>query len=163
MKTLLIVRHAKSSWKDESLADRDRPLNKRGTANAPEMGKRLLRRKLVPDMIISSLARRALLTARAMAAEFRFPVDDIVVEENLYGCGPQDIFDTVALISPGHNVAMVVSHNPAVTELANVVSRAAIENVPTCGVLTLRAGRWNEMADAELVDFDYPKRIMETM
>ena len=156
-KTLLVVRHAKSSWKDESLVDRDRPLNKRGKSNAPEMGQRLLRRKLIPDTIVSSPALRALLTARAIAEELQFPVDNIVVEEDLYGCGPQDIFDTAALISPEHNVALVVSHNPAITELANIVSRNLIENVPTCGVLTIQANMWDGMENRVLVDFDYPK------
>lgn len=158
-KTLLIVRHAKSSWKDDSLADRDRPLNRRGRADAPEMGRRLKHRALVPDVIISSPALRALLTAQAIAHALDFPQSRIVVEEDLYGCTPQDLIDTAALIDASYRVAMLVSHNPAVTELANVISRKPIDNVPTCGILTLVAGSWGSIASAELTDFDFPKSM----
>ena len=158
LKTLLVVRHAKSSWKDETLADRDRPLNKRGVRNAPEMGQRLLRRRLTPDTIISSPAVRALSTAKAIAKALAFPVSEIIVEEDLYGCEPQDLIDVAALISTDFKIATLVSHNPAVTELANALSVEPIDDVPTCGILTLQAKSWNTMATAELTDFDYPKK-----
>ena len=114
-------------------------------------------RRLVPNVIISSPAVRALSTAKVMAEELEFPVSEILVEEDLYACGPQDLIDVASLIRADHKIAILVSHNPALTELANALSAEPIDNVPTCGILTLQADSWEAMATAELIDFDYPK------
>jgi phosphohistidine phosphatase len=84
MKTLILVRHAKSSWKDRSLPDRMRPLNKRGKRDAPMMGQRLAKRGVDVELMISSPAKRAMATAEAMAEELDYPWDGIVAEERLY-------------------------------------------------------------------------------
>ena len=87
MKELILVRHAKSSWKDASVYDHERPLNKRGKRDAPEMGARLKLRGCEPDLIVSSSAVRALETARTVAGEIGYPLGRIVVDERLYGRG----------------------------------------------------------------------------
>ncbi len=88
MKTLLLIRHAKSSWNDPEMDDFDRPLNKRGKLNAPEMATRLLSRGVVPELIISSPAKRACSTARIMAKEWKYPKEAILLEEELYSVMP---------------------------------------------------------------------------
>ena len=84
MKTLLLVRHAKSSRNEPALQDKDRPLNNRGKRDAPKMGKRLAKREVTPDLILSSPAKRALKTAQLIAKKLDYKLQDIVVDERLY-------------------------------------------------------------------------------
>lgn len=157
-KTLLLVRHAKSCWEDERLADVDRPLNARGLANAPEMGQRLLRRKQVPGLIISSSAVRTLATATLITAELSYPPDDIVVAADLYHGTDDDVFCIVEGLADVLQTVMLVIHNPTITDIAKQFAVKDIQNVPTCGVLTMAAGSWSGFRDdATLLDFDYPK------
>lgn len=156
---LLLVRHAKSCWKDESLADIDRPLNKRGLRNAPEMGQRLQQRSLVPDAIVSSPAVRALTTARMMAAEMEFR-NEILVDKELYAAAPADVLDVVRSIDDSVRIAMIVGHNPTLTELADHFSDEEIENVPTCGIVMLSLTDWKQPQAAKFMDMDYPKRSL---
>jgi phosphohistidine phosphatase len=157
-KTLLLVRHAKSSWKNIDLDDIDRPLNQRGFRDAPDMGQRLSGRLLIPGLIVSSPAVRALATARAIGEEIGY-TDDIVVEDNLYGAAPQEVLDITSEFDDRLRVAMIVLHNPTITELANMFSIESIENVPTCGVLVIEATAWSHLETARLMDFDYPKNL----
>ena len=156
-KTLLLLRHAKSSWEENELDDINRPLNRRGVRDASEMGSRLLRRSLIPELIVSSPALRALATARAILTEVRC-ANPVVTEPELYGAAPQDVLDIVAGFDDGLQTAMVVGHNPTITQLANRLSDTPIENVPTCGVLVAEATSWAAVGTARLRDFDYPKK-----
>ncbi|MDG1896252.1 MAG: histidine phosphatase family protein [Fuerstiella sp.] len=158
LKTLFLVRHAKSSWKHPELEDSERPLNKRGTRDAPIMGQRLLARSLVPDLIVSSPAVRALTTAQLLAHEVGYSSPAIVVEDELYAASSQDVLAIVSGLDDRIQVALVVTHNPAITELANWFSDAPIENVPTCGILTVEASEWHRIEAATFADFDYPKK-----
>lgn len=94
MKTLVLVRHAKSSWKDPGLADRDRPLNPRGRRDAPEMGRRLAARG-TPDRIVTSPALRAATTAAVIAEAVGYPEREIVEDERLYGAGSEEILEVI--------------------------------------------------------------------
>jgi len=157
-RTLLLIRHAKSSWKNSDLEDIERPLNKRGIRDAPVMGQRLLARSLIPDLIVSSPAVRALTTAQAIAHEIGYPSEAILVDDELYAAHPQDVLDVVSVFDDRVQLAMVITHNPAITELANRFSEALIENVPTSGILTIEASAWSCIDVATLVDFDYPRK-----
>ena len=161
MKELIIVRHAKSSWKDAGLDDRERPLNKRGERDAPEMGARLARRKDRPDLIVSSPAVRALETARIFARKLGYPRKDIVVEERLYGAGIAEVLDVIRNADESVATLMLFGHNPGLTELANHLGPRPIPNLPTCGVLHLRfeTDAWPVVgyARGDEVLFDFPK------
>ena len=158
-KTLIVIRHAKSSWKHSELEDIERPLNKRGARDAPVMGQRLLARSLIPDLIISSPAVRALTTAQVIADEVGFSMQKLVVDDELYACTFQCVLQVVADINDSVHRAILVVHNPAITDLANCVSSMTIENVPTCGILTIEASAWDRMEDGTLVNFDYPRKV----
>ena len=161
MKELIIVRHAKSSWKDSSLDDRERPLNKRGERDAPEIGARLARRKDRPDLIISSPAVRALTTAQIIAKRLGYPHKDIVVKDVLYGAGVVELLDVIRNIDESVATLMLFGHNPGLTELANHLGPRPIPNLPTCGVLHLKfeADVWPVVGHArgDEVLFDFPK------
>lgn len=158
LRTLLLVRHAKSSWKHPELEDIERPLNKRGARDAPVMGERLLARSLIPDLIVSSPAARALTTAQMIAGELRCSLEAIVVDDALYAATPLDVLNAVSVFDDSVRLALVVTHNPAITELANRISDAPIDNVPTCGILTIGTPAWDCIDGGTLVDFDYPRK-----
>ncbi len=162
MKHLLIVRHAKSDWNDGTLRDIDRPLNKRGERDAPEMGARLKKRSLVPQQVIASPARRALRTAQLLAAQFDYALADIEIIDALYEAGVGDWLALIRALPEPLECVLVVGHNPTITELANLLCAAArIDNVPTCGVLHLGYGNtpWRSVAKVSPLewDFDYPR------
>ena len=87
MKKLYLARHAKSSWKNPDLDDYDRPLNKRGIRDAPFIGKKLKEKNILPDLIISSPAIRAITTAKELAAQMGYPEENIILDENIYEAG----------------------------------------------------------------------------
>ena len=163
MKTLTLVRHAKSSWKDASLRDRERPLNKRGERDAPKMGQRIEAAGIRPSLIVSSPAERAWVTAKIVADAIGYPVEFLQREEELYLASLDDLLDVVAAQDPGFNNLMVVGHNPGLTEFANYLSPGVTNNVPTAGVVSVgfEADDWQlyERPTIELLLYDYPKKI----
>jgi len=110
MKTLYLVRHAKSSWENANLSDHDRPLNHRGERDAPRMGKRLRTRKPQPEMIVSSSAVRAKTTATILATEIGYPTSDISIDERLYGAEPKDVVSIIGELDDALACAMLVGH-----------------------------------------------------
>ncbi|MEE9135619.1 MAG: histidine phosphatase family protein [Gammaproteobacteria bacterium] len=160
-KRITLLRHAKSSWKDASVADRDRPLNRRGSKSAPDMGKRLADRGVRPSLLLTSPAKRARETARLIARELNYPLEFIQSESELYLATPETILQVVARQDDGFNDVMLFGHNPGITELANQLGDRNIDNVPTCGVvgIELDVQEWAEIvaADGKTVFFDYPK------
>ena len=164
MKTLTILRHAKSSWKHTGLSDHDRPLNKRGERDAPIMAARIREAGIRPSLILSSPAVRAWTTAKAIAQALSYPAEFLQREENLYHAGVSRIIDLLAQQDTGFNSIMIVGHNPGFTDLANHLVPGLTHNLPTCGVVsvTIDSDNWNLTAigNAELVMFDYPKKII---
>ncbi len=162
-KVLLLTRHAKSSWKNASLSDFDRPLNKRGTHDAPKMGKHLAHSDYVPEAIMTSTAVRALTTAELIAAETGIAKHDIIQSEKIYGIYWTELLDEIKLFDNSFRVLMVVGHNPTITELLNKLTNKRIDNVPTCGVAVLgfNTSSWSgiKRGEGELITFDYPKKF----
>ena len=133
-KILYLVRHAKSSWKDPSLADRDRPLNKRGKRNSPDMGQRMAAQGHKPDLILSSPAKRARTTARNIARELGIEEAEIVIDDNLYFTGARGMIGELERVDDQHRKVMLVGHNPAMTDLMNRLCDAQVYNMPTCAI-----------------------------
>lgn len=162
MKTLYIVRHAKSSWDDPDLEDFQRPLNERGEKDAPRMGKKLHKLDANPQLICSSPANRAIATARHIAAVLQFPVSAIREEQKLYHASEDSILSIIRLFPDNKDVAMVVGHNPGLTEFTNDLLDDDIPNIPTAGVVgaQLNIHSWKD-ADwgcGEMIFFEYPKK-----
>jgi phosphohistidine phosphatase len=162
MKTLYLVRHAKSSWKYPRLDDFERPLNKRGRKNAPFMGKILKKLKVSPDLVISSPANRAATTARIIAAAINYPLADIVYSEAIYEFSENALIRVIKQIEDSVNNAMVVGHNPAINGLANYIGDQPISNIPTCGVfcVDLDISSWAKIGEhcGKLKFFEFPKK-----
>src|SRR5690606_14647211 len=146
------LRHAKSSWKDRTLRDRDRPLSERGERDAPKMGERLLARKARPSLIITSPATRALTTARIVARALGYPQEFLQIEPALYLAEPETILEVVRGQDDGFTDILLVGHNPGLTDLANqLLPQLELSSMPTAGVLALAfaVDRWQDIANAE--------------
>ncbi len=120
-KVLYLVRHAKSSWNDASLSDMQRPLNKRGRRSAPEMGMRMVAQGHRPDLIISSPAKRARLTARKIARELGFDKSDIETDADLYFAGIRSMLNVLEVLDDDYQKVMIVGHNPSMTNFLNMI------------------------------------------
>jgi len=161
MKTLFLIRHAKSSWDDTALPDKDRPLANRGRRDAPKMGRRLAKREVKPDLILSSPARRALTTAEIIAKKLNYKRRDIVVDDRLYACAVRDLLNIVHKLGENLERVILFGHNPELTEFAHRLS-SEITHMPTCAVAEFRfnAKSWSNIGKAKLakVALDYPKK-----
>ena len=162
MKTLFLLRHAKSSWKERGLSDFDRPLNERGKRDAPAMGERLKARNVKIDLIISSPAKRALNTAKIIAGKIDYPLDSIREERTIYRAS---IKQMMALISGADDKVehlLVVGHNPTFTLLTETLCKRDFGNLPTCGIveMSLDYESWAYCSEGlfNLKSFDYPKK-----
>ena len=162
MKTLLLVRHAKSSWDDFSINDIDRPLNDRGKKDAPAMAKRLRDKDIKIDAFISSPAKRARKTAEAFAKEYKEEKQNIVFIDELYLASPSTFFDVISKTDDQFKTIGVFSHNDGVTSFANMLTSTRIDNIPTSGVFAVRikAKHWSdfEKAEKEFWFFESPKK-----
>lgn len=161
MKTLYLIRHAKSSWDTNDVNDFDRPLNDRGKKNAPEMAKRLVLRKLEIDQFISSPAKRAKTTASLFIKEFGRKDKEILLIPELYEAGAPALRKVVSHINSSINSAAIFAHNPGISDFANSLTDVRIENIPTCGIFAVNAkvDDWAQFMDAKktFLFFDYPK------
>jgi len=139
VKTLVLARHAKSSWDEPDLEDEERPLNERGEHDAPRMARRLAGTGVRPEAIVSSTARRALTTAQFFAEELGVDVES---EPRLYGASPATIAEVVA--ERGLDSVLVVAHDPGLSVLAGRFA-AEIVHMPTCAVATFT---WTDHVDS---------------
>jgi phosphohistidine phosphatase len=159
MKTLVLIRHAKSSWKHEDLKDAERPLKKRGIKDAPRMAKALRKLKATPDLIVSSPAVRAEATARLIAKQINFD-KKILIEPALYLDSVSGLMKHVQNIDDTYDTVYWVGHNPGLTDLANVLGDKFVENIPTTGAygITFEVETWNETGEAKghCIFFDVP-------
>ncbi len=161
MKRLFLIRHAKSSWDKPELSDFDRPLNKRGKRNGPEMASRLEKLGVVPDLIISSPAKRARKTAAYMAKGTGYSKKAIHYIESLYMGSMDSYIRVLQEAFKEADTVFLVGHNYTITDLAEFLSGGSFANVPTCGVVALeygKAGGFSAAAGAgKLLFFDFPK------
>jgi len=162
MKTIYLVRHAKSSWKYPDLDDFERPLNKRGRKSAPFMGTILKKLKVAPDLILSSPANRASMTARIIADKIDYPLEKIRYRESIYEFSANALIEVIEHLDDVINKAMLVGHNPALTDLANFIGDKPISNIPTSGVFCadLDIPSWAKIGDhcGQLKFFEFPKK-----
>jgi phosphohistidine phosphatase len=161
LKTIILVRHAKSSWDDFSLKDEERPLTDRGKKNAPEMAKRLLKQKIKIDAILSSPAKRAKATAEYFAREYDIPKKKILLIPDLYMAGHNAFVEAIRQAPEKADSVALFSHNNGITEFANTLSDTRIDHMPTCSVFVVNVDieKWSEFepGSAKFNLFDFPK------
>ena len=145
MKTLLVLRHAKSSWSDPTLDDHERPLNKRGRRDGPRMGKLVREYGLMPDVVISSDAVRARLTAKAVVEAARY-AGEILLDPQLYLASPADIFSLLRTVHEKAETVMIVGHNPGLEELLEQLTGEQ-QDLPTAALaqIVLPIDQWRDL------------------
>ena len=153
MKTLLLVRHAKSDWEHPGTSDHDRPLNDRGERDAPAMGRRLAERGVAPDVILSSTAVRASTTAELIADALGFGATRVITDERLYAASADEVLRVIGELDGDLECAIVVGHNPETASLAHRFS-SEIHEMPTSAVaeFTFDVDAWYELDGATPVD-----------
>lgn len=161
MKSLIVVRHAKSSWEVTGQDDFDRTLNARGKKDAPEMARRLLARKMKVDVFISSPAVRAKETAAIFAEVYRAGLQEIKYVPALYLAAAESFMPVIENIDDVFDTAAVFSHNPGITGFINTLTSVKIDDMPTCGVFAMHCpvSAWKDFGITvkEFWFFDYPK------
>ena len=161
---LTLVRHAKSSWNHPYLSDFERPLNKRGLKNAPDMGKRLATQGYKVNTIISSPATRAITTAEFIASQIEFNIQKIRQDERIYEASLNTLINLVKTLDNNSISIMLVGHNPGFTMLCNYLTdaNAKVDNMPTCAVaqIEFNENSWGNITEhsGKLIDFDYPRK-----
>ena len=161
MLTLFLCRHAKSSWDEPGLSDKDRPLNARGKNDAPMMGRMLENREENPDLIISSPAERAFMTAKLISDELGYRQKDIIVDNRIYMAGIDDFIEVLKECRNKDKTIMIFSHNYGITDFANYICSSRIDNIPTCGIVKIKFefSNWEKIKKekGKLEYFIYPK------
>jgi len=160
MKNLYLIRHAKSDWSDESKSDFERGLNTRGQKAIFTMADALKERKVMPDLILSSSAKRAKLTAKGLAKEIDYH-GEIKYIDALYMAEPLDVISIINEIKDKYDNVFIVGHNPETTELTDLMLDECIDNVPTLGIVALELPikHWKKFKHekVKLNFFIYPK------
>jgi phosphohistidine phosphatase len=162
MKTLYLIRHAKSSWKASGMTDFERPLNERGNQDASEMGRRLKERNDIPDLIISSEAKRALTTAKKIQAALQGDVE-FMTDQRLYHSSPDTILKVINEVGVHVKSMCIVCHNPGISELNYVLTGQPIQMVTTAiAKIEFDIDSWEAAYPGcgSLVHFDYPKNTL---
>lgn len=161
MKKLILVRHAKSSWENSNIKDFDRPLNSRGENNAPEMADRFLALNIIPNLILTSGAKRAYETAKIFAEKLKLTPSKLQVNNNMYHASATTLKNIIQAQNEALENIMIVGHNPGLTDLANLLGDLNIENLPTCGIYGLEiADQWKNIGNTQgkVFIFDFPKK-----
>jgi phosphohistidine phosphatase len=155
MKTLLIMRHAKSSWNELNIPDHDRPLNRRGKHDAPLMGKLLRDQKITLDLIISSTAVRAETTANLIAKGSKYN-GEIVLDNLVYSAEPIDLLNLLSKCSDGYNSILLVGHNPTVEETVQMLTNSPEITMARCAIahLILTIDSWTDLKKKQTVRND---------
>ncbi|MEH0155506.1 histidine phosphatase family protein [Limibacter armeniacum] len=163
MKTLYLVRHAKSSWDHPELSDFDRPLNKRGLKAAPLMGKVLHEKGVIPQQVISSSAKRAKETAITIVKEIGLNPDNIIYADKIYEASTNTLLTLIKSCDDKVTSLMLFGHNPTFTDLANVLTDEYIDNIPTAGIvgISFDTDHWKEAKKGKLLFFDFPKNYKD--
>ena len=163
MKTLLIIRHAKS---DQSFFrnDFERPLNERGKQDAPVIAKRLIDKNIGIDAFVASPAKRAKKTAELFCETYKGNAENIFFISALYNAPANVFYEVIKQLNDTFNTVAIFAHNPGITYFANLlVNDFRIDNMPTCAVFAVQisVSHWKDFAKAkkEFLFFDYPKNI----
>lgn len=170
MRTVILLRHAKSSWKHTGLSDHERPLNKRGRAAAPVIGQWLEEHGRTPDIILCSSSTRTQETVARLGTVSK-PPTTIEVLAQLYHAGPETILDTLRAVSPKHHTVMIVGHEPGMGGFAEAFARRtaahclqAFEHFPTgaAAVFQTKTRAWEDVSfrEADFIDFAKPRDLM---
>ncbi len=145
------MRHAKSSWEDSSAGDHERGIIEKGVLRTKKIAEFMLANDIIPQLILSSTAKRAVETAKIIADSISYEKDKIVLSKKLYLSYTDDVFDELFEIDNNINSVMVFGHNPCFTDLVNMFLKHRIDNLPTSGmaIIEFKANKWEEIPNSK--------------
>lgn len=157
MKTLFLIRHAKSDWTNPDLKDVERFLNERGYSDANKMSSQF---KHQHDLIITSPAIRAMSTALIFARNLKYNANTICIKQELYESSIEDYVSVINAIDNSYNTVMLFAHNPTISDVAQQLTQALPMELPTCAIAGIRfdVSDWKKANTGNLFLFDYPKK-----
>ncbi len=160
MKTLYLIRHAKSTWNIPGISDIDRPLNERGYADAHDMAARI-KKNVHPGIIITSPATRAISTALIFARHLNYSASEILIHQFLYNTNSKQYIAIIESLPDEHDCAILIGHNPAISETANLLGGTTLNEMPTCGIVGIEFNHrsWKQALgfDGKMIFYDFPK------
>ena len=160
-KKLIIVRHSKSSWKDLSLDDFNRPLNKRGKEDGPIISNYLSKKTNFIDFLHSSSSVRTFETSKFFTERIKF--GKVKYDDNLYHSSSESILNLIKNYSNKYSSVMLIAHNPGLTHLINQITNISLDNLPTTGLAEIHfsCNKWNEISskNSNLIDLKFPKQL----
>lgn len=159
MKTLYIVRHAKSSWEYEGIKDIDRPLKERGIQDAYLISEVLSKKIDTPSVFVSSCANRALHTAMIFSYVFNYPLAYLKISKSLYSFSDGYLIKTVKALDNSFNSAIIFSHDHGISDFVNQYGDKKIDHVPTCGVvgITFNTDHWKNIKIGKTILTEFPE------
>jgi len=159
MKTLYIVRHAKSSWEYEGVKDIDRPLKERGINDAYLISNVLQKKISTPDVFIASCANRALHTGMIFCYTFNFPLANLRISKSLFNFSDGYLIKTVKALDDGFDSAIIFSHDHGISDFVNKFGSIHLDNVPTCGVIGIKfdTNHWKDIKSGKTFLTEFPK------
>lgn len=159
MKTLYIVRHAKSSWEYQGIKDIDRPLKKRGILDSYLISSVLNKKIACPDVFVSSCANRALHTAMIFSYNFNYPLANLKISKSLYNFSDGYLIKTVKALDDGFDSAIIFSHDHGISTFVNKFGSTQLNHVPTCGVVGIKfdTKHWKNIKSGNTFLTEFPK------
>jgi phosphohistidine phosphatase len=149
LRTLFLIRHAKSNWDSPGLRDFDRPLDQRGLRDAPLMADLLIKKNIQPDLMVSSSAKRAMTTAQFFASAYGFSSEKLILNKDIYDAFSTTVYKIISNFPDDAKTVLLFGHNPTMTDIANNFTEDFISNVPTCGIVQIEstANSWSEFSE----------------
>ena len=161
MKKLILIRHSKSSWKDMSLTDFQRPLNSRGKSDGPLMANHLSVKINKIDYLHSSSSVRTFETSKFFINQIKF--DKIEYDDALYHSSSRSILNMIKNYSEEYQSAVIIAHNPGLTNFINELTNISLDNLPTTGVaeINFNCDNWKNISieNSTLIDLKFPKQL----
>ena len=161
MKRLILIRHSKSSWKDLSLTDFNRPLNSRGKSDGPLMASYLRNRITIVDYLHSSSSVRTFETSKYFINQIIF--GKIQYDDSLYHCSSSSLLNIIMNYSDDYQSVMVIAHNPGLTNLINNITNISLDNLPTTGLVEIefKINHWSNISseNSNVIDLKFPKQL----
>ncbi len=164
MKTIYIVRHAKSSWKYKGIPDRDRPLKQRGIEDAYLMSSEISKNIKRPDSLVSSHANRALSTAVIFCENMKFPLANLKINKSLYSFSDRYLLKTIKAFDSDFDTVIVFSHDHGINDFVNDHGNKKIDHIPTCSIVGIEfdCKHWKDIKKGNTILFKTPKELKKT-
>ena len=160
MKTLVFVRHGKSSW-EHAVDDQKRPLKKRGITDANLVVNSFKSTRLIPDFVISSPAKRAFDTCKIFLKDLEISYEKVLISPVIYDFSGGETLNFIKLLSDDHKNVMIFGHNHALTALVNLLGSIKIDNVPTSGLVMIEfnVDSWIDIENGITIQITFPKQL----